>query len=671
MNYSKKIITVFLICIFNIAICSSCKKEEEELVVYKNFYEQDVTTFNYITTNLHSDYSHIANFVDGLVENDKYGNIVPSIASSWEEKIENGKQIWTFKIREGVYWSNYKGEIYDKVTSKDFVTSLKYMLNYKVESNNYNLAASLIENGLNYYYGIILENEDVGKLKEEAEEYCLENTCINDFDLVGVKAIDDNTLQYTLEKPTIYFLSTLTYINFLPVNEKFLKEIGFNNFGTNKKNLLYNGGYILENYLHSSKIEYKKNDNYWDKDKVYIDKIIFSREINYPSESYSRLAYETGSVDSFYVSNNDSIGWEKYVVGKDGNGSKEKPVGNNTYVINEVTDYTTYHLIFNQNRTSNKYSTLTKEEIELSNKAMKNNKFRLSLIYGLRSDIYSISNMNESQSTIIPQTFVYNDNKDYHTYFLEEYAKENNVTYDEALIREQENKLLFDKEKSAEYLNQAMKELTLKENELPIKIEFSYYYSQDYVNYDLLRIKEWNNILNGCSIDSKDCKYKNIEIVYNNKLTTYNDFLYAIANGEYNISFLGIYPNYMDPLAYLEVFGSRGEMQKYLNANEGKEIDDMINMINSYYKEEEKDKRYELCAKLEYDIILKKGLILPLTIKDTTNKVLVTNLMPYQRMKATSGLSPFKFKLAKMKEKDYTQEDIKILKEKYEKGKNK
>lgn len=687
----KKIIGSILICIVSISFCCGCKKRKNPaLTVYKNFYEQDITTFNYILTNNHSDYTHIANFVDGLVENDKYGNIVPSIAKSWTSAIINNKQIWTFNIRENVYWSDYNGKKYGLVTAHDFVTTLKYILNYNIKSNHYSSPASLLENGINYYNATLIENynyDDIIKKIEklskndpngelstynkikQAFDFCNTNICSSDFSTVGVKAVSDYELQFTLENPSSYFLSVLTYCSFLPTNEQFIKEVGFNNFGTNKKYLLYSGAYILKDYFHTSKIEYIKNQNYWDKEKVYIDKIVFNRLMNYHSASYTRLAYETGNIDGFYVNPIDENGWNKYVIGNNNEGSPTSPIGNNTYLIEGITDFTTYHLLFNQNRINNKYSSLSPEEIKISNLALSNDNFRRSLVYGLKSDLYSMSFINEITSTIIPSTFVYSNGKDYHTYFLEEYAKQNNISYIEALNKEKQGNLLFDKNKSSQYLNLALNELNLPNNKLPIKIEFSYFYSKDYTYYDHLRIKEWNNILNGCEVSSQNCTYDKVKITFNESLSTYNDFTYAIKNDEYSLSFIGVYPNYIDPTAYLEAFGSSDILYPFLKHNKGNEIDVLLQEIQSYYKEEDIELRYKLCAELEYKIIFDYSLVLPLCIKDTTNKILVSNLMPYQRMEATYGLSPFKFKLRKLKEKDYTQQDIAQLKQEYEKGK--
>ena len=109
----KKCISILLLFILCITFITGCKKNEKSLSIYQNFYEQDISTFNYIVTNNHSDYTHIANFIDGLVENDKYGNTIPSIARSWTNEIIDGKQIWTFYLKDNIYWSDYKGNKYD------------------------------------------------------------------------------------------------------------------------------------------------------------------------------------------------------------------------------------------------------------------------------------------------------------------------------------------------------------------------------------------------------------------------------------------------------------------------------------------------------------------------------------------------------------------------------
>ena len=681
-------ILIMIICIFNVSGCSL--DSDKGLIVYRNYYEQDVTTFNYVLTNDYHDIIRIANLVDGLVENDKYGNIVPSIADSWSSEIKDGKQIWTFKLKENVYWSNYLGEKYDLVTAEDFVTTLKYSLNYNTGSNNYTLASNLIENASNYYNATLISNYNYNdviskinelklndpnyelkfyeNIKNKFEECSLSNLCINNFETVGIKAIDKFTLQFTLEKPSPYFLSALTYYAFLPTNEKFIKEIGFNNFGTSKKTLLYNGAYLLNSYSHSSRIEYVKNQNYWDKDNVFIDKLIFTKSLNYQSVSYSRLAYENGNISEFNLNEYDEVGWKKYVLGTNNLGTEDNPAGNNTYVNNEPSNFTAYYLLLNQNRTNYKFSNLTKQEADIANTAMSNTNFRKALFHGINRNYYYDNDLHSLISTIVPEGFVHTGDKDYYEYFIEYFANKNNISY---TLAEQmyKNDPYYDLDKSHYHLNQALGELNLTEKYLPIKIEYTYYYSDEYTTYDIDRIRKWNNELNGCQTDDRNCTYDKIMIVYNNKVDSLADYNIAFYNQEYNLTFLGLYPDFNDPTTYLNSFGSNGELSSYLNHDESLKIDDMLNNINNYYTDDMLDERYSRCAELEYYILYEKNLLLPLSLKGSNKQIIVSNMVPYSKMKASYGLTPFKFKHRKLSTTKYSQEDIAKLKEEYDKGK--
>ena len=126
-----------------------------------------------------------ANVIDSLVENDPYGNIIPGLALSWENS-EDGLT-WTFHLREGVKWYDYQGNEIAEVTANDFVDALEYVMTAENESLTYSQVAC-IKNAEAFY-----------------------NKEITDFAEVGVKALDDYTLEYTLEQPTPYFLSGLTY----------------------------------------------------------------------------------------------------------------------------------------------------------------------------------------------------------------------------------------------------------------------------------------------------------------------------------------------------------------------------------------------------------------------------------------------------------------------------
>lgn len=687
----KKVVLFILLFASSILSCFGCAcNKDNDLKVYRNLYDQDVTTFNYLVTNEYQNVIRIANLVDGLVEHDKYGNIVPSIAKSWKSEIVNNKQVWTFYLKDNVYWSDYKGNKYGLVTAHDFVTTFKYSFNYEVHSDNFKIAANLIDNGLNYYYGTLIKHFDYNNIVETIEKLSKDNNysaiayyqniknifdecnasnkCSDDFNNVGVKAINNFELQYTLSKPCSYFLSSLTYYSFLPVNEEFLNNIGINNFGTSKKNLLYNGAYLLNDYSHSSKIEYIKNHNYWDKDNVFIDKLIFTKSLNYSSYGYMRLAYEAGNLDEFVVTNKDAIGWKKYVIGENGKGTPLSPVGNNTYVIPYTSNFTTFYLLFNQNRVSGKYTTLTQEEINIGNKAMQNTNFRKALSYGIkRNSYFNNETINNILNSIVPFNFIFDNSIDYTSYLIKEFALLNSMNIETATSLFKSD-AFFNENLSEYYLNLALDELNINSDSLPIKIEYTYYKDEDYKIYDKARIKEWNKILNGCY--KSNCTFDKVEIVYNDTLNTINEFENAFNNKEFNLSILGLYPDYNDPTTYLNAFSSTGDFYNYLNHSVSYKIDSYLDKISNFYLEKDLFLRYEECARLEYYILFEENLILPLSMDGTNNQIIVSNLVPYEKMNANYGLSAFKFKYKKIRTINYTQEDIMSLKEEYLEGEN-
>ena len=218
--------------------------------VYRTVYSGEVTTLNYLVTSSTNEFGFAANFIDGLIEYDSLGMIKPSLATSWT--VSDDGLVYTFKIREGVYWYDYRGNPVAEVVAQDWVDAMKYVLTPENASATANIAYNVIKNARAYYNGEI-----------------------TDFDQVGVKALDKYTLQYTLERPVPYFLSMLDYSVFFPANGEFLAQHG-SRFGTDNTRLLYNGAYILTTFEHQNRRVLVKNQNYWDRDNVHIEQLIFT-----------------------------------------------------------------------------------------------------------------------------------------------------------------------------------------------------------------------------------------------------------------------------------------------------------------------------------------------------------------------------------------------------------
>ena len=251
---------VGLLSVGVLTACSSSSKTSGK--TYNYVYGGDPATLDYVSTNKKNMTTAVSNGVDGLFENDQYGNLKPSVAENWS--VSQDGLTYTYKIRKGVKWYTSDGEEYANVTAKDFVTGLKHAADTNSE------AIYLLQNsvkGLNDYLS--------GANK--------------DFSNVGIKAVDDYTLQYTLSQPEPYWNSKLTYSVTWPVNEDFLKSKG-KDFGksTDPTSILYNGPYLLKSLTTKSSIEFTKNENYWDKDHVYFDNIKLTYDDGSDQESLER-----------------------------------------------------------------------------------------------------------------------------------------------------------------------------------------------------------------------------------------------------------------------------------------------------------------------------------------------------------------------------------------------
>ena len=88
------------------------------------------------------DSQHFANFIDGLIEHDSYGNLVGAMATNWEEREQS--TIWRFHLRQGVKWYTDEGEEYAEVTAHDFVAGLQHAADF--QSQTLYLVQSVIKN---------------------------------------------------------------------------------------------------------------------------------------------------------------------------------------------------------------------------------------------------------------------------------------------------------------------------------------------------------------------------------------------------------------------------------------------------------------------------------------------------------------------------------------------
>lgn len=290
---------------------------------------------------------------------------------------------YTYKLRKDAKWYDSEGNEYADVTAKDFVTSLKYVADKKSD------ALYLVQNsvkGLDDYVN--------GKTK--------------DFSTVGVKAVDDHTLQYTLNQPESFWNSKLTTSTMMPVNAKFLESAG-KDFGSVKPTgILYNGPYIMKSFTSKSQIELDKNPNYYDKKNVHIDTV--------------KLTYFDGS-DQDYLARNFSDGnltSARLFPTSSTYSTIQKKFKDN--IIYSQQDATVYYAYFNVNRQNYGHTSKKSDEQKNSTKtALQNKDFRQALNFALDRTSYSAqSNGKEAatktlRSLLVPPTFVQANGKDFGT----------------------------------------------------------------------------------------------------------------------------------------------------------------------------------------------------------------------------------------------------------------
>lgn len=402
-------------------LLSSCgkgtKQELSDVQEYSTVYSGELTTLNYLVTASENEFAAAANLVDTLVDYDKYGVVKPDLATDWNTS-EDGLT-WTFNIRKGVKWVTNTGAEYAEVTAQDFVDAMKYVFDSKNNSLTANIAYGVIKNGEKFYNGEI-----------------------TDFSQVGVKAKDKYVLEYTLEKPTPYFLSMLTYVCFFPVNGKFLSEVG-DKFGTDNVNFLYNGAYILDTFIPQNTRMFIKNESYWDKENVHIGKLTYT--FNKEAATLSPELFVRGEITDTDIPTASIDEWMK-------NPEKEK------LVRPIATNYYTYFYAFN-------FDPKFDAQYEPENwKIVVNNlNFRKSIFHAfdrkaamLTSEPYEPD--RRIQNTITPKNFVNFNGKDYTK--LGELAKIS-------------DKDTFDTKKALEYKDKALKELQGKAT-FPVKVLMPY-----------------------------------------------------------------------------------------------------------------------------------------------------------------------------------------------------
>lgn len=361
--------------------CSGGKSGSSGGQTYSYVYTQDPDTLDYSISNKKSTSEFTGNAVDGLLEVDKYGNLIPSLAKDWT--VSKDGLTYTYKLRKGVKWMTAEGEEYGgEVKAQDFVTGLKHAADKKSQA-------------------IYLVQKSVKGL----DDYVSGKT--SDFSTVGVKAIDDYTVQYTLSQPESFWNSKTTMGILMPVNEEFLKSKGDDyGQGTSPSSILYCGPYLIKSITSKSSAILEKNPTYWDAENVKISKV--------------KLTYYDGQDSESLIRGFDNGDYTVARVFPNGSNYKSVEKKHKDDIVYTDQGSSTYNLSFNIDRQAYEITKKTTDAQKASTKkAILNKDFRQAIMFAFNRKAYVAQTNGEAgankviRNTFTPPNFVQIDGKQF------------------------------------------------------------------------------------------------------------------------------------------------------------------------------------------------------------------------------------------------------------------
>jgi oligopeptide transport system substrate-binding protein len=224
------------------------KMDDEQVFIYSD--KSDITGLNPLINTSGPDNGFQGIILETLVEKvaDENSNAIikPTAAKDWI--ISDDGTVYTFNIRENAVWNDGV-----PVTANDFVYTFRQMATPSVGSTNAWLYEGII---LNYSEALYNDGKDP-KYNKKPED-------------IGVKAINDKTVEFTLVKPCGYFLQLLSGAK--PVRQDKYEEWG-QAYGSSIDKLVTNGPFVIESWDPNVQITLNKNEKYWDAENVKLQKI--------------------------------------------------------------------------------------------------------------------------------------------------------------------------------------------------------------------------------------------------------------------------------------------------------------------------------------------------------------------------------------------------------------
>ena len=603
IKMKKRLIGTGLVLATGILL-SACGQSNTDTSTYSSTFSANPTTFNYLLDYYADNTAVITNLVDGLLENDSYGNLVPALAEDWS--VSSDGLTYTYKLRKDAKWYTADGEEYASVKAQDFVTGIKYA------ADNKGQAMDLIQNsikGLNDYVTGVT----------------------NDFSTVGVKALDDYTVEYTLTRPEPYWNSKTTNSILFPVNEEFLKSKD-KDFGTlTPDSILYNGPYLLKDFTSKSSIEYVKNPHYYDHDKVTIEKV--------------KLAYFDGSDQEMTIRNFESGAYS--IAGVYPNSSnyaktKEKYQDN---IVYSLQDKTSWYFNFNVNRkTYNHTAKTTDEQKKSAQTAILNKNFRQAINFGIDRTAYSAQSNGEEaasktlRNTLVPPTFVQVGDKTFGEVTASKLV--NYGTEWSGINLADAQDAYFNKEKAQAKFAEAKKELEAQGVTFPIHLDVPVDQTNKNAVSGMNSVKQTLETVLGSDNIVIDVQQLSTDDFGNVAFLAPNP-----AARDYDLNFDGWVGDYQDPSTYLDPFNAETGFYLKIFGLDAKEDQELIKSLGldtytQLLKEadaENKDvaKRYEKYAEAQAWMIDNSLVMSAMSNGGTAS---VTKVTPFTRAYSLVGI---------------------------------
>lgn len=354
-------------------------------------YASDPVTWDGLATSRAADTDAIINTYDGLMEYDVEGTLQPALAESYE--VSDDGLTYTFHLRKDVKWTDSQGREVDTVKADDFVAGMQHMCD--------------AQGGLEYLVQGVIKN---------VSQYISGE--VTDFDEVGVKAVDDYTVEYTLEEPCSYFMTMLGYTIFMPMSRSYYQSQGGKfgaeydssaadyQYGKDSNSIAYCGPYLVTNATAKNTIVFKLSDSYWNKDNVNIKTLtwLFNDQSdvtkNYTDAKAGTVDYVNLNTSTMETAKSEGL-YDQYAVVSD-------------------TDATSFMGFYNINRTATANandgttakSTKSDEEIQRTNKALQNVHFRRAISFAADRGAYNAQQVGEDlkytslRNTFTPGYFV-------------------------------------------------------------------------------------------------------------------------------------------------------------------------------------------------------------------------------------------------------------------------